>query len=330
MPSTRSAFFALVAANAVSAIGSGLTTFTLAVVAFERTSDATAVGLIAAAGMLPMILVRLVGGVLADRFDRRLTMLVGDGASAVALVALALLLATTTTGLVPLAIALALAVSSAFAGLTEPAMRASVNDLVPPADFDRAAGLLQLGGALQWLIAPGLAGMLLLVLPPTALVLIDAGTLGTTIAAAVLMRLALGRTRRPSHEGTGLADFLVGLRTVFRTDLVHLVALMTLATTAVGAVQALLPPLVLSFGDRATLGLLTSVSASGMLVGALIVSAVGLQWGRRWGCGAPSPSRRRRSAPVSSSSRSARTRGSSAPVVSSSSSPARSSRAAAR
>lgn len=275
MPRRTLAFAALVAAGVVSAIGSGLTAFALAVEAFRRTGDATAVGLIAAAGMLPMILVAPFAGVWADRWDRRALMLLGDGGSAIALVAVAAQLADPTAPL--WRVGLALAVSSAFAGLTEPAMRATVSDLVPPERLDRAAGLVQLAGALRWLVAPALASLLMLVMPVWGIVGIDIATFAVTLAATMLVRSVLGRSARRPRRASAIADFRDGLALLRGTDLARLIGAMTVATAAVGALQALFTPLVLSFADTATLGALTSIAASGMLVGALLIGAFGVR-----------------------------------------------------
>ncbi|PTQ55681.1 MAG: Macrolide-efflux protein [Candidatus Carbobacillus altaicus] len=70
----------------MSSIGSGMTAFSLVVYAFERTQMATSVALITLLSFLPSILLRPIGGVLADRFDRRAMMIIGDLGSASAIV----------------------------------------------------------------------------------------------------------------------------------------------------------------------------------------------------------------------------------------------------
>jgi MFS family permease len=76
----------------VSLIGSGLTTFAMAVWIFERTGQATPFALAALSGTLPRILISPVAGVLADRLNRRRVMILADTGSALATLAALFLL----------------------------------------------------------------------------------------------------------------------------------------------------------------------------------------------------------------------------------------------
>lgn len=282
MPSRRAAFLALVVAGILSAIGSGLTVFALAVEALRRTGDAGAVGLMAAAGMFPMILVAPLGGMLADRLDRRMLMLLGDGGSGLCLLGLAALLADPSASIWQLAAGCA--AGAAFAGLTEPALRATVSELVPADRLDRASGALQLAGAAQWMIAPALAGALLAWIPAWQIVLVDAASFLPTLLASGLALLALGRRRRAGGEGERAAARLAGgLRAIRLAGLWPLLAIMTAATFSVGALQGLLPVIVLAIAGEGELGWLTSIGASGMLVGSLLVGALGVRTSLRTG-----------------------------------------------
>lgn len=66
----------------ISAIGTGLTSFGLGVYVYELTKKASLVALISLFAFLPSILLGPLAGVLADRYDRRLLMIIGDSFSA--------------------------------------------------------------------------------------------------------------------------------------------------------------------------------------------------------------------------------------------------------
>ena len=279
MRSWRTALGLLVVAGVLSGIGSGLTAFVVATEAFLRTRDATAVGWLTACGMGPLILMAPVGGMLADRYDRRLMMLIGDGGSGLLLGIVVWQLASPATSLVGIGAGVAL--SAAMAGLTEPALRATISDLVPAQHLDRASGLMQLSQALRWLVAPALAAVLLLVLPAAAVVALDIASFAATAAAAVAIRSVLGS--RPAWSGSAGQELrtIVG---VLRLDGVgSLIGLMAVAGAAMGIVETLLTPLVMGFASRTWLGVVTSLSASGMLLGAVLVSAVGVRLNLRTG-----------------------------------------------
>ena len=70
----------------ISSIGGGLTSFGLSVYVFRMTGSAAATALVALLAFLPVLLLSPVAGVLADRYDRCLLMMLGDGMSGVGLV----------------------------------------------------------------------------------------------------------------------------------------------------------------------------------------------------------------------------------------------------
>lgn len=60
-----------------SCIGSGMTAFALSVYVFQMTGSAAYVSLVTLLAYLPSILLSPIGGVLADRYDRRFLMILG-------------------------------------------------------------------------------------------------------------------------------------------------------------------------------------------------------------------------------------------------------------
>lgn len=76
-------FMLLWAGELISSIGGGLTSFGLGVYVFQETQSAASMALITLLAFLPTLLLSIPAGVLADRFDRRLLMMAGDGFSAI-------------------------------------------------------------------------------------------------------------------------------------------------------------------------------------------------------------------------------------------------------
>src|SRR6056297_2239993 len=75
-------FMILWAGQLMSGLGNGMTAFALGVYVFRQTRSASSFALIALCLYLPSILLRPLGGVLADRFDRRLMIVLGELGSA--------------------------------------------------------------------------------------------------------------------------------------------------------------------------------------------------------------------------------------------------------
>ena len=80
--SNFSKFMLLWTGEFVSSIGGGLTSFGLGVYVFNQTGSAASMALITLLAFLPTLLFSVPAGVLADRYDRRLLMMMGDGLSA--------------------------------------------------------------------------------------------------------------------------------------------------------------------------------------------------------------------------------------------------------
>ena len=122
----------------VSGIGGGLTAFTLGVYAYEKTQTATSFALVTLFSFLPSLLLRPIGGVLADRFDRRVMMIIGDIGSATGVAFIWFLLKY--QGNIELwQIYLGVSISSIFLALQSPAYKASITDLLTEDQFAKAS-----------------------------------------------------------------------------------------------------------------------------------------------------------------------------------------------
>ncbi|MEU2613902.1 MFS transporter [Micromonospora sp. NPDC007271] len=180
-----------------SRFGDALRTPALALLAATLTRDPRAIAAVTVAGQLPPLLLGLLGGAYADRWDRRRTMAAVDGARAVVVAALAVLVATGRAGIAALvAVAFLLA---ALGTLFDAASFAVLPSLVPPAALPTANGRLQAGSAVAggFLGAP-LAGLLFALAAPLPFAL-DAVTF--TLAALLLLALPPTPTARSCTYG---------------------------------------------------------------------------------------------------------------------------------
>ncbi|HYI57200.1 MAG TPA: MFS transporter [Microlunatus sp.] len=264
------AFMIIWAAQLVARVGNGLTAFGLAVHVYQQTRSSTAVAVVMLAAFLPGVLLTPLGGVLADRFDRRLLMILGDTFSAIGLVAL---LVSFRHGLASVAVVcVCVALSSIFTSVMDPAYRATVTDLLTPEQYTRAGGLVQLASAAQYLISPALAGLLMARSGIQLVLVLDISTLIVTTTCMVLVRRTIGATKQSAQHGlreelTAGVSFLVRHR-----EITVLMVLATLVTFCLGFLQTLLTPMLLELSDEQTLGLVRSGAAVGLLVSSLVIS----------------------------------------------------------
>ena len=123
----------------------GLTSFGFGVYVFNRTGSAAGMALVTLLAFLPTLVLSVPAGVLADRYDRRLLMMLGDGLSAIGI--LYILICMLRGGAALYQICIGVFISSVFSSLLEPAYRATVTDLLTKEEYSKASGMVSLAGA---------------------------------------------------------------------------------------------------------------------------------------------------------------------------------------
>jgi MFS family permease len=260
------------AAQLVARVGNGLTPFGLSVYVYQQTGLSTSVAVVTMAGFLPAMLLAPLGGVLADRVDRRLLMILGGAFSAVGL--LALLLAFRSGAASVPVICACLAFSSVFTSVIDPAYRATATDLLVPGQYARAGGLTQLASASQFLVSPALAGLLMARSGVALVIVADIAAMTATTVCMLLIRRTI-RTRKRAPRGGVWADLRFGVTFLARNrDVTVLVLLMTLLTFCMGFLQTLFTPMLLDLSSERTLGIVRSATAVGMVAASLAIGVL--------------------------------------------------------
>ncbi len=226
-------------------------------------------------GFLPTLLLSVPAGALADMYDRRLLMMIGDGCSAIGIL---YILITMMTGEPALwQICLGVSVSSVFSSLLEPAYRATVTDLLTAEEYTKANGLTSLSGSARYLISPVIAGVLIGPFGIRLLLTIDICTFFITFATTAYVKKSIPDARRTRNESF-LSTLGEGWRAVYsRKGVLLLIVVSSVISMYIGVIQILSEPLILSFTDSGTLGFAETVCALGMLVTALIVGIAGIR-----------------------------------------------------
>ena len=270
-------FLLLWAGQMVSAIGGGLTSFGLGVYVFEQTGSAASMALVTLLAFLPTLVLSVPAGVLADRYDRRLMMMLGDGLSALGI--LYILICMLRGGAALWQICVGVLVSSVFSALLEPAYRATVSDLLSREEYSRASGLVSLAGSARYLISPLLAGLLLTVSDIKLLLVIDICTFFLTVIVTGAVKRGLA-AKPPEVRESFLSSLRGGWRAVTgKRGVVLLIAAASVLTCFMGAFQILAEPLLLDFTSSTVLGVTETICACGMLVSSLLLGIRGIRGG---------------------------------------------------
>ena len=256
-------FLALWTGELISSIGGGLTSFGLGVYVFQKTGSAAGMALVTLLGFLPTLLLSVPAGVLADRYDRRLLMMIGDGCSGLGI--LYILICMMNGGASLAQICIGVFISAVFSSLLEPSYRATITDILSKEEFSKASGLVSLAGSARYLFSPIIAGFLLGVSDISLLLIIDICTFFVTITATAIVRK--GITAKVSEEKQSFGESLKeGWNAVHGDKGVFLLIMVSSAITMfMGILQILVEPMVLSFADAKTLGIAETLCACGML-----------------------------------------------------------------
>ncbi len=267
---SKNAFYLIWFSDFIAAIGHGISSFALGVYVFQTTAQATAVSTVMLCAFLPSVVLAPFAGVLADRFDRRLLMVLGDGLSGLLILALYILWKAETLTL-PVIYGLA-ALGSVFAALVQPATRATITDLVPEDRYQKASGLFQLAQGAKFLIAPFVGGLLMQRYGFGVPLLVDVLTVVITAGAVLAVRRLVGKQEKPAEQADWVADFRYGWRFIREHSGIRLLLfLISLVTFYLGFLQTLFTPLVLSIADERILGIVESTGAVGMLVSSFAI-----------------------------------------------------------
>lgn len=232
---------------------------------FVLTDSSLFVGLAGLAQVVPLVACSLVGGAVADAFDRRRVLVVVELGMAVTSIGFALN-SGASTALWPIFVLIAC--NAGLAGVESPTRTALIPSLVTPAQLPSAFALNATLNQTAQVVGPAIAGVLIAQLSIGAAYWIAAvASLATAVALIPLgVRDAHGAGGRLS-----VGAIAEGWRYLRSTPLLQQVMLIDLNAMVFGMPRALFPVIgtqVLG-GDATTVGLLHAAPGAGALAGAL-------------------------------------------------------------
>jgi DHA3 family macrolide efflux protein-like MFS transporter len=260
----------------VSLTGSRLTGFAIGVWIYQTTGSATQFAMMTLAAILPGILLAPLAGTVVDRWDRRRLLIVSDAGAGVCTAILGLLIWMGWLEIWHVYVLVLL--GSVFDSVQTPAFSASIPLLVGKKQLGRAAAMNQVSSATARIISPLLAGVLLGPIGLAGIVAVDLATFAVAMLTLMVARMpqpprsAEAQKARSSLKSEVLAGWTY-LRQ--RPGLMSMLILFAAVNFALGSLQVLVAPMVLSFASAEVLGAVMSVASAGLLVGSLAMSAWG-------------------------------------------------------
>jgi CRP-like cAMP-binding protein len=260
---------ALIGASAASQLGDWLFNAALLGYVYSATGSAGWVGAATICRLLPYVLLGPVGGMIADRYDRRTVLLVGDLLRCSLMIALAAVVATES----PVEIVIALTALASAAGTAErPAAMAMLPRMVGESRLAAANALLHTVQDLGVVVGPAIGAILLAVAPDAVAFLVNGATFAASAAlVATMRRRAAPVGMRPIESMR--SELMHGLRTARTTPfVVPLFVVVAMAELTYGAqtVQLVLYAASRLDAGAAGYGYLLAVAGLGGLLSAAV------------------------------------------------------------
>ena len=272
--------FALLSTAAmVSLLGDGIYLVAIAWQVYELSNAPTALSVVGIAWTVPLVAFVLVGGVVADRFDRRRVMVLADLLRAAAIGVLG---ALSVAGVLELWHVLALvAVYGAGEAFFGPAQAAIIPQVVPARLLVQANALTQLVNPLALRLAgPAIGGFAVAGLGAGGAFLLDAASfLVSAVALGLMGAYPVAREAAPALR-RAVADMLEGFRYARSQPWIWGTLLAAAASTLAfwGPVEVLLPYLLKNElgGGASDLGLVFAAGGVGAVAAAVVMAERGL------------------------------------------------------
>ncbi|MAP38374.1 MAG: hypothetical protein CL879_02020 [Dehalococcoidia bacterium] len=245
---------------------------------YEITSSPFLLGLVNAGFAIPMLLLALFGGAIADRMERKLIIQIGQLVAVVLSLIIGISIATDTVTWMHL-LGVSMAQGALFSFLV-PARQALIPQLVGKDNLTNAMSLDAAAMSATMLVAPAIGGGLYNVIGPDGVYYLITG-------CGVLAILFTSAVKTPSRDKSRartamLGDIKSGLMYVVRTRMVLVLIILGLLTTLLAQpFRFIMPVFVVDVYGKGpeSMGLLVTITGVGALIGSLWIASIG-KWHR--------------------------------------------------
>ncbi len=278
-PQGIAAFVVIWVGQVISILASGMSGFALTLWIYDQTKSATAMAGMQVAYILPFLIMSIPAGVMVDRYNRKLMMMVSDFTAVLATV---LILVLNMLGVLQF---WHLYVAGVLFGIGNtfqwPAYSAAISTMIPKEQYGRANGLMSLMEAGPGVLAPILAGALYPFLGLTGLLTIDVITFFIAIGALALVFIPNPERTAEGEKAAGggmLKQAWTGFQYIFqRPTLLGLQLMFLFGNLFSGMGFTLMAPMILARTGQNSLiyGSVQTAGAIGGILGGVLMSAWG-------------------------------------------------------
>ena len=246
----------------ISFIGTMITSVALPYQIYQLTQSTLMVGLLSLAQLLPLLVTALVGGVFADRYNRRALLIISESLLAFGCLFLALNSYSSHPSLIMIFVIASF--MSAITGLHRPAFDSITQQIVQPSDYKNVGALGSFKFSFCMIIAPSMAGLLIAQYGIIVTYGIDLLTFFISIINVCLIH-TIPKPLIKEHPSV-LSSLKQGISFAFSRQELIGSYLVDFIAMIFAMPNALLPAMAQHFGGVKTLGLLYSAPAVGILI----------------------------------------------------------------
>lgn len=248
----------------ISFFGTMITGVALPYQIYMETHSTLMVGLLSLVQLLPLLFTALAGGVVADRYHRRMLLLISELFLSIGSVLLVINAMLPTPSIWMIFVIASL--MSAFTGLHRPALESIVQQVVPKEDYPSVGALSTLKYSVAMIVGPAIGGLLIAKFGLVLTYIVDVATFVISLISLLMM----SHIPKPqtNTDDSAVSALIKGFRyALSRQELIGTYVVDFLAMIF-GMPTALFPAIALSFGGPEQLGMLYAAPA----VGALFIS----------------------------------------------------------
>lgn len=261
--------------QALSAFGSGMTSYALVLWLYLNTGSALKTSMLSVCSYAPYVMMSIFAGALSDRWRKKHIMLVCDLIAALSTVAVLLLI---KSGLIA---AWHLYVINAVNGLMntvqQPAGEVAATLLVPEEYYQKTSGLRSFSGSLNSILTPVIATAIFAFAGMEAVIAVDLMTFAVAFATLGLFIHIPEQDMEQEAKESVISAARAGLRWLRDNPLItQLMLFLACVNLTASMYDAALPAMVLSRenGGEAVLGAVNACSGLAVLFGSVIVTVI--------------------------------------------------------
>lgn len=277
-PTGMFAFIIIWIGQLVSVLASSMSHFALTIWMYQQTESATALAMMQVFFITPFLLISPFAGVMVDRYNRKLMMMLSDLAAILATGTIFILYSLGMLEFWHLYIAAVLnGIGNTFQW---PAYSAAISTMIPKEQLGRANGLMSLMEAGPGVLAPLLAGALLPFIGLTGILAIDVVTFFFAVGALLFVHIPQPRKTEEGQKESGniWSEAAYGFTYIFaRPSLLGLQLVFFFGNLFSGIGFTLMAPMILArtSSDSLIFGAVQTAGAIGAVAGGILMSVWG-------------------------------------------------------